>query len=99
MCDNHDCKCTYCKGDNYDRYMKDHLSECLDNINRILENPISSDDPRLNLSGQFNEELFYNAIMLQSQEEIYKLRFPTNKYIPEGIPEKKCTNDVFSFKE
>ena len=33
MCDDENCKCTYCQNDNYDRYIGDHFREVIDNIN------------------------------------------------------------------
>lgn len=66
MCDNPDCKCSYCKNDNYDRYIGDHMRECLDNINRFLSKPVEKLDDK-------DEERFYQMIMYQSQMELAQL--------------------------
>ena len=63
MCDDPKCKCNYCKNDNYDRYIGDHMREVLDNINRFLIEPITKE-------GVENEELFYEMIMYKAQEEL-----------------------------
>ena len=70
MCDNIDCKCTYCNNDNYDRYIGDHMREVLDNINRFLIEPILK-------QGVENEESFYNMIMYKAQEELLQNKLET----------------------
>ena len=66
MCDDDKCECRYCKGDNYDRYIGDHLRECLDNINYCLEEEIDLNDPRC----KNDEEIFYNAICRTAMGEL-----------------------------
>ena len=66
-CGDNECKCTYCNNDNYDRYIGDHMRECLDNINRFLSKPVE----KLN---DVDEERFYKMIMYQSQMELAQLK-------------------------
>ena len=66
-CGDKECKCTYCNNDNYDRYIGDHMRECLDNINRFLSKPVE----KLN---DADEERFYQMIMYQSQMELAQLK-------------------------
>lgn len=66
-CDDINCKCSYCNNDNYDRYIGDHMRECLDNINRFLSKPVE----KLN---DADEERFYQMIMYQSQMELAQLK-------------------------
>jgi hypothetical protein len=56
------CQCTYCNGDNYDRYMLDHCVQMLNEINHSLDDPVNSDDARLYHNDRFDEELFYKVI-------------------------------------
>ena len=67
MCDNPDCKCSYCKNDNYDRYIGDHMRECLDNINRFLKFPLKQDSFE-------DEEMFYTAVMYNAQEQLSQIK-------------------------
>lgn len=78
MCDNQTCECTYCKGDNYDRYISDMLRENLDNIERFFIKRLNRDDYN-------NEEAYYTEIMLQAQKELFK----GNKIELEKIYDKK----------
>lgn len=52
------CDCPYCNGDNYDRYISDHLREMLDGLNFSLPNPININDDRI----KGDEELYYHII-------------------------------------
>ena len=52
------CTCTYCNGDNFDRYMLDHVCQMLNEINRVLPEPISPDHDLI----KGDEELFYKVI-------------------------------------
>ena len=54
-CGNVGCRCTYCNGDNYDRYMFDELSLIMEEINNSLERPIRIDDDNI----KHNEEKYY----------------------------------------
>lgn len=63
MCDNPDCKCSYCQNDNYDRYIGDHMREVLESINIFLNPPIKREDA-------IDEEMFYRMIMYKAQEEL-----------------------------
>ena len=63
MCDDENCKCTYCQNDNYDRYISDHFREVVDNINRFLAHPLNRDD-------FYDEEIFSTQVMYNAQEEL-----------------------------
>lgn len=52
------CDCPYCNGDNYDRYISDHLREMLNSLNFSLPNPININDDRI----KGDEELYYHII-------------------------------------
>ena len=52
------CDCPYCNGDNYDRYISDHLREMLDGLNFILSEPININDDQI----KGDEELYYHII-------------------------------------
>ena len=41
------CTCEYCNGDNYDRYIGDHLRNILDELNTYLHPPVSIDDDKI----------------------------------------------------
>ena len=66
------CTCEYCNGDNYDRYISDHLRNILDELNTYLHSPVSIDDDKI----KGNEEIYYSVIMDQL---IDKLREQTNQ--------------------
>jgi len=57
MCDNSECKCTYCKGDNYDRYISDHLRQMMDTMNGYLIDSVNPKDERID-----GEEHFYKVV-------------------------------------
>ena len=67
MCDNPDCKCTYCKNDNYDRYIGDHMRQVIHNINRFLKIPLKQDSFE-------DEEMFYTAVMYNAQEQLSQIK-------------------------
>ena len=67
MCDNPDCKCTYCKNDNYDRYIGDHMREVIENINRFLRPPVREESFE-------NEEMFFTAVMYNAQEQLSQIK-------------------------
>lgn len=99
MCDNPECKCTYCKNDNYDRMIGDHMRECLDEINLFISPAIDKNDPELYRYGGFDEEGYYNAIAITAKEHLIKLHQITNKInINEGIPITGTNNDGIKSK-
>ena len=57
-CHQKGCVCSYCNGDNYDRYMLDNCRQSLDEINAHLPEPIDFLDDRVGLS----EEQFYKVV-------------------------------------
>jgi hypothetical protein len=57
-CNEEGCVCSYCNGDNYDRYMLDSCRQYLDEINAHLPEPIDFHDERIGHS----EEQFYKVI-------------------------------------
>lgn len=57
-CGRYGCDCPYCNGDNYDRYMGDHLRDILDEINRHLVCSVHIEDDKI----KGNEELYYKVI-------------------------------------
>ena len=72
MCDNPECKCTYCKGDNYDSYISDHLRQIMDSINGHLPEPVNPEDERIN-----GEEHFYKVVrnfVRDSLDELKELK-------------------------
>ena len=71
-CGRHGCTCEYCNGDNYDRYIGDHLRNILDELNTYLHSPVSIDDDKI----KGNEEIYYSVIMDQL---IDTLREQTNQ--------------------
>ena len=66
-CGDPDCKCTYCTNDNYDRYIGDHMRECLDNINRFLHYPLKPDDFE-------DEEMYYTVVMYNVQKQLSSVK-------------------------
>lgn len=58
-CGESGCECLYCNGDNYDRYMSDHLSQMLNEINSVLPVPVRMDHDQI----KGDEELYYKVIM------------------------------------
>tara|TARA_B100001248_G_C27033888_1_gene297672 strand:- start:37 stop:294 length:258 start_codon:yes stop_codon:yes gene_type:complete len=65
------CDCPYCNGDNYDRYISDHLREMLDGLNFSLPNPININDDKI----KGDEELYYHIIQSKVLES---LNMPNN---------------------
>lgn len=71
-CGRFGCDCPYCNGDNYDRYISDHLRQMLDEINFTLSEPVDINHDRI----KGDEELYYKVInrkvlaMLTRPEEI-----------------------------
>ena len=77
MCDDENCKCTYCQNDNYDRYIGDHFREVIDSINRFLKFPLNRDD-------YDDEEIYATAVMYDAQQELRD-----NNLLKEKINNKK----------
>lgn len=60
------CDCPYCNGDNYDRYISDHLREMLNSLNFSLPNPININDDKI----KGDEELYYHIIQSKVLESL-----------------------------
>ena len=69
------CNCPYCNGDNYDRYISDHLREMLDGLNFTLSEPININDDQI----KGDEELYYNIIQTKV---LALLNMPNNQLDP-----------------
>ena len=69
------CDCPYCNGDNYDRYISDHLREMLDGLNFTLSEPININDDQI----KGDEELYYHIIQTKV---LVLLNMPNNQLDP-----------------
>ncbi len=69
------CDCPYCNGDNYDRYISDHLREMLDGLNFTLSEPININDDQI----KGDEELYYHIIQTKV---LALLNMPNNQLLP-----------------
>ena len=69
------CNCPYCNGDNYDRYISDHLREMLDGLNFTLSEPININDDQI----KGDEELYYHIIQTKV---LVLLNMPNNQLDP-----------------
>ena len=69
------CDCPYCNGDNYDRYISDHLREMLDGLNITLSEPININDDQI----KGDEELYYHIIQTKV---LALLNMPNNQLLP-----------------
>ena len=74
-CGRFGCDCHYCNGDNYDRYISDHLREMLDGLNFTLSEPININDDQI----KGDEELYYNIIQTKV---LALLNMPNNQLDP-----------------
>ena len=74
-CGRFGCDCPYCNGDNYDRYISDHLREMLDGLNFTLSEPININDDQI----KGDEELYYNIIQTKV---LALLNMPNNQLDP-----------------